>query len=57
MLGANLIGDGLIESFSRPGGNATGLTMSVDPEIAGKFLDLLKELVPAVSRVRSSRTR
>jgi putative ABC transport system substrate-binding protein len=51
VLAGNPIGDGLIESFSRPGGNATGLTMSVGPEIAGKFLELLKELVPAVSRV------
>src|SRR5574341_1261459 len=47
----NPVGDGLIESFARPGGNATGLTMSVDQTIGGKFLELLKEAVPPVSSV------
>jgi len=47
----NPVGDGLIKSFARPGGNVTGLTMSVDQEIGGKFLELLKEAVPTVSRV------
>ena len=47
----NPVGDGLIESFARPGGNVTGLTMSVDQELGGKLLELLKEAVPAVSRV------
>ena len=47
----NPVGDGLIQSFARPGGNVTGLTMSVDQEIGGKLLELLKEAVPTVSRV------
>jgi ABC-type uncharacterized transport system substrate-binding protein len=47
----NPVGDGLIKSFARPGGNATGLTMIVGPEIGGKYLELLKEAVPTVSRV------
>jgi putative ABC transport system substrate-binding protein len=47
----NPIGDGLIETFARPGGNVTGLTMSVDQKLGGKLLELLKEAVPMVSRV------
>ena len=47
----NPVGDGLIASFARPGGNATGLTMAVGQEIGGKLLELLKEAVPTVSRV------
>jgi putative ABC transport system substrate-binding protein len=47
----NPVGDGLIQSFARPGGNVTGLTMAVDQKIGGKLLELLKEAVPVVSRV------
>jgi ABC-type uncharacterized transport system substrate-binding protein len=44
------IASGLVESLSRPGGNATGLSlMSVD--LSGKRLELLKEAVPNLSRV------
>ena len=42
---------GLIASVVRPGGNVTGLSYSVGPEIAGKQLELLKETVPKVRRV------
>jgi len=45
------VGDGLIASFARSGGNATGLTMLAGPEIGGKYLELLKEAAPGVSRV------
>jgi ABC-type uncharacterized transport system substrate-binding protein len=51
VLAGNPVGDGLIKSFARPGWNATGLTMSVGPEIGGKLLELLREAVPTVSRV------
>src|SRR5262245_56165562 len=43
--------DGLVQSLARPGGNVTGLTGDTGPEIAGKRLQLLKELVPNLSRV------
>jgi putative ABC transport system substrate-binding protein len=41
---------GLAASFARPGGNVTGLSL-IAPEIVGKQLELLKEIVPRVSRV------
>jgi len=50
-LAADPVADGLAVSMSRPGGNFTGLTFSVGYELAGKRVDLLKEVVPGVSRV------
>jgi putative ABC transport system substrate-binding protein len=44
------VGIGLVASFSRPGGNVTGLTNTA-PEAAGKRLQLLKEVVPGLARV------
>jgi putative ABC transport system substrate-binding protein len=44
------VGDGLVASLARPGGNATGLTNSVS-SISGKWLELLKEIAPGVERV------
>jgi putative ABC transport system substrate-binding protein len=44
------IGNGLVASLARPGGNVTGLT-SLTGELGGKLLELLKETVPRVSRV------
>jgi putative ABC transport system substrate-binding protein len=46
---------GLVASLARPGGNVTGLTDSVGVEIYGKYLHLLKEAVPSVSRVAALR--
>ena len=42
---------GLVASLAQPGGNITGLTISLGPEIAGKQLDLLKGAVPSISRM------
>jgi ABC-type uncharacterized transport system substrate-binding protein len=44
------IGAGVVPSLARPGGNITG-SASMSPEIDGKRLELLKELVPGVSRI------
>jgi putative tryptophan/tyrosine transport system substrate-binding protein len=45
------VGSGLAQSLARPGGNVTGLTADVGPEIQGKRLELLKGAVPRASRV------
>jgi putative ABC transport system substrate-binding protein len=44
------VGSGLISNLARPGGNVTGLS-SATSELAAKQLELLKEVVPAASRV------
>jgi putative ABC transport system substrate-binding protein len=41
---------GIIDSLARPGGNVTGLS-AMDAEIGGKRLQLLRELIPNLSRV------
>jgi putative ABC transport system substrate-binding protein len=49
--GSDPVGQGLVASLARPGGNVTGVTSSPGPEIAGKGLELFKEAVPRISRV------
>jgi ABC-type uncharacterized transport system substrate-binding protein len=44
------VGDGLVASLARPGGNVTGLSVQL-PDIAAKRLQLLREAVPNVSRI------
>ncbi len=44
------VGNGFAASLARPGGNVTGLS-ALSPEISGKQLELLKEIVPTLSRV------
>jgi putative ABC transport system substrate-binding protein len=44
------VGNGFVASLARPGGNITGLS-TLTPEISGKQLELLKEIVPKLSRV------
>ena len=47
---ADPMGVGLIASLSRPGGNITGVT-NVGAELAGKRVEILKEIVPAASKI------
>ena len=49
--GADPVGLGFIASLARPGGNVTGSSFSVGPELAGKLLELLNETVPKLRRV------
>jgi putative tryptophan/tyrosine transport system substrate-binding protein len=44
------VATGLVASLARPGGNVTGLS-SISPELSGKRLELLREVVPGLSRV------
>ena len=44
------VGSGFVASLARPGGNITGLA-TLAPELSGKRLELLKEIVPRLSRV------
>ena len=44
------VGNGFVASLARPGGNITGLS-NLAQEISGKRLELLKEIVPKLSRV------
>ena len=44
------VGSGFVASLARPGGNITGLS-TLAPELSGKRLELLKEIVPKLSRV------
>ena len=44
------VGSGLVASLARPGGNATGLS-SFHPDLSGKYVELLKTVVPQVSRI------
>jgi ABC-type uncharacterized transport system substrate-binding protein len=44
------VGSGVVASLARPGGNITGVS-NLAPELSGKRLELLKEIVPKLSRV------
>jgi putative tryptophan/tyrosine transport system substrate-binding protein len=44
------VGSGFVASFQRPSGNVTGFT-NIEPTMAGKWLELLKEIAPRVNRV------
>jgi putative ABC transport system substrate-binding protein len=44
------VGNGFVTSLARPGGNITGLS-TLAPELSGKRLELLKEIIPKLARV------
>jgi putative ABC transport system substrate-binding protein len=44
------VGQGLVPSLARPGGNSTGFT-NFETSVSGKWLELLKEIAPGVTRV------
>ena len=49
-IAADPVGSGLVPSLARPGGNVTGLSLML-PDLSAKRLQLLKEVVPKMSRV------
>jgi putative ABC transport system substrate-binding protein len=53
---ADAVGSGLVASLARPGGNLTGLTQ-ISPDLAGKRLEILRDVVPQLSRVAVLLTR
>jgi putative ABC transport system substrate-binding protein len=51
-VGVDPVAAGLVASLARPGANVTGLTFDVDAkQLAAKRLEILKELIPSVSRI------
>jgi putative tryptophan/tyrosine transport system substrate-binding protein len=48
----DILGAGLITSLSRPGGTTTGLTI-LSPELSAKRLEVLRDIIPGLSRVAS----
>jgi putative tryptophan/tyrosine transport system substrate-binding protein len=44
------VGDGIVASFARPGGNVTGFT-NIEASMAGKWVEILKELAPSIMQV------
>jgi putative ABC transport system substrate-binding protein len=49
-LASDPVGNGFVASLARPGGNITGLS-NEQPDLAGKRLEILRELVPGLSRL------
>jgi putative ABC transport system substrate-binding protein len=47
---ADPVGSGFVASIPRPGGNVTGFTI-LEPTMAGKWLELLKEIAPRLNRI------
>jgi hypothetical protein len=50
MVAADALGTGLVASLSRPGGNVTGVSL-MQPDLGGKRLEVLKDIVPALSHL------
>ena len=49
-LSSDPVGDGLVASLAQPGGNVTGLS-NAQPDLAGKRLEILREIIPGLSRL------
>ena len=50
-LSGDPVGLGLAASLAHPGGNVTGMTVQVGPELAGKWLELITEILPNARRI------
>ena len=50
VMGGDIVGAGLVYSLAHPGGNVTGLT-AISPDLSGKRLELLKDVIHKVGRV------
>ena len=48
---ADQIGSGFVASLAQPGGNVTGFMFTTEPTMAGKWVELLKEIAPGVARI------
>jgi len=48
---ADPVGQGLVASLARPGGNMTGVSLAWDTQFYGKWVELLREVVPGVSQL------
>ena len=46
------VGDGFLASLARPGGNVTGFS-NMEASMAGKWVELLKEIAPSVTKVNA----
>src|SRR5262249_22774222 len=44
------VGDGLVTSIAHPGGNVTGFTNGLEESIGGKWIEILREIAPSVTR-------
>ncbi len=44
------VGDGLVTSIAHPGGNVTGFTNGLEESIGGKWIEMLREIAPSVTR-------
>ena len=51
MIGTAVVEEGLAASLARPGGNITGLTFDVGPDVGTKRYQLIKEMIPRIRRI------
>jgi len=47
---ADPVGSGVVASLAHPGGNMTGQSLAIKEQFSGKWLELLKEAAPRLSR-------